>query len=227
MKLTNTRLPILFLCLLLLGSCQRKWKKTTSTTFSFDLNKGQVGPPQFGITSGHILLEQFSFEGERKQGSDVDFQREQHKGYRIDVMTGNVIPGLTFDIPQGTYTHIKTGLRFHNEGSVYDHMIEVWGQYTDASNDVTPVLFLFDQDLNIDLTAKPSEIVLVEDVAKYATIKLDIAGWFGTLTTNQFENATLSSVNGQPTIVISQSLNQVLYESVVNRMGQLESLTFQ
>jgi hypothetical protein len=100
-------------------------------------------------------------------------------------------------------------------------MIEIWGHYNSIN-----VLFVFDQDLDIDLLASPSEIVLVEDVAKFATIKLDIAGWFSTLTTNQLDNAALSSVNGMPTIVISQTQNQPLYESVVNRMGKLESLTF-
>lgn len=209
-----------------MGSCNRKWKKTAPAGFSIQLEKSSAGNNFLSFQSGTIYLDKFGIEGDRKQGDNVLFEDEFESSSQINVSTSVITPALSYDIPQGTYTELRMDIRIReNNGG---NSIILNGMYDNGSV-LTPVLFEFSDKVDIRVFASSSggsEITLMEDEQTTATITFGIISWFGTVTTNMLDNASLTDIGGVMTIVINESENNNIYDVVVNRIGLSETVIF-
>lgn len=226
-------IKLLILLLVLFSiSCKKnkKWKIPTDVKFKMDINRSTGLSGNLIWTSGNIRVANFTFDGKRDQGGDVYFTKEYSSGLNVFFDPNNPVSEWDFDIPQGTYSQIKVSYKTH--GNPGDKHIVVTGTFTNSvNNNVYPVQFEFEAEEYYSVVAKSSsgstKIVLNKDVASTATIKADPVYWFQTVSTNMMNNATLTNVNGNPTIVISDASNGDIYDAVRDRMDDdVTTVTF-
>ena len=213
-------------------SCKKskKWKIPTDVKFKMDINRSTALNGNLVWTSGNIMVANFTFDGKRDRGGDVYFTKDYSSGLNIFFDPNNTVSEWNFDIPQGTYSQIKVSYKTHGNSS--DKHIVVTGTFTNTVNsNVYPVKFEFEAEEFYSVVAKTSsgnqQIVLNKDVASTATIKADPVYWFQTVTTSMMDNATLTTVNGNPTIVINDATNGNIYDAVKDRMDDdVTTVTF-
>lgn len=220
-----TKLSFLLLgFLVLLAGCERKWKKTASTTFGVEIHKVQPSPP-LTITGGIIRLDKFEFEGKRQQGSDVFFSKEEDNLNSIDLATSTFLNQMNYDLPQGTYTEIRCKMRFKSTDASQP-AVRIEGMYVNAANQSIPVVFESFDMVPLEIAQSNTQFVVVEDRSSSPTIHLYANEWFSGITTNQMENADLVVINSIPVLKIDEQNNSDLYELVFSRIGTIESLEF-
>ncbi len=195
-----------------------------------DINHSTALGGALAWTSGNIMIANFTFEGKRVQGGDVYFTKTYSTGLNIFFDPNNTISEWDFEIPQGTYT--KINISYKTYGKSGDKSIVLKGIYKNTTNNIIyPVTFEFEAEEYYTIVAKTSsgsaEIVLSKDVAASALIKADPVYWFQTVSTSMMDNATLTTVNGNPTILISDSNNTNIYDAVRDRMNDdVTTVTF-
>lgn len=231
-KLISAKLLMVALFVILCASCKKdkKWKIPTDVTFKMDINRSAGLSGNLVWTSGNIMIANFIFDGKRDQGGDVYFTRDYPSGLNVFFDPNNPVPAWDFDIPQGTYTQINVSYKTY--GSPGGKHIVVEGSYTNTTNsNIYPVKFEFEAEEFYNVVAKTSsgstQIVLSKDVSSTATIKADPVYWFQTVTTSMMDNATLVTVNGNPTILINDATNEDIYDAVRDRMDDdVTTVTF-
>lgn len=217
---------LLFVAATFTFSCNKKWKKTAPAGFNIYCEKSIPGNTFLSFQSGTIYLDKFGMEGDRKQGDDVTFENEFQSSSEINVSTSVIIPALSYDIPQGTYTELRVDLRIRNSSG--GNSITLNGGY-DNGTIIIPVIFEFMDKIDIRMFATSSgggDITLLEDSPASATISFHIMSWFGTVTSNMLDNATQTDIGGVMTIVINDNENSDIYDAVVNRIGLSETVIF-
>ena len=70
-------------------------------------------------------------------------------------------------------------------------------------------------------------INFITDITSYAKIRVDVFDWFATITKVELIAATLTDIDGIDTIFISENVNETIYNTVLNRIGQVEVLEFE
>jgi len=215
------------------SSCKKKkekekWKLPTDVSFKMDINRSAGSGGNLAFTGGTIILGSFTFDGKRSQADDVYFSNT-YSGLNIAFDPNNPVVALDFDIPQGTYSKITVS--FQTDGKVGDDHIVVTGTYTHSVSGVTsPIRFEFEAEEFYTVISKDasgnSEIILDESVASTATITLDPVYWFQTISTNSLDNATLVSVSGVPTILITDANNEDIFDLVVDRVDDATDVVF-
>lgn len=203
-----------------------KWKKTTTVEFQFEINKSST-ISYLNFTGGHILLKEISFSGQRKQGKDVVFHHPVDYT-KINFASGAANPSIIVDIPQGTYTSAE--LEIENREGVSEPSILILGAFTNSMGSNIPLRFEFNSSESFEVEAEAEdggkEIVLIEDISAKSKIIFDPNYWFGTVTQNMLDNATLSNVSGIQTIVISSSSNEDVYDIIVDRIDDASEAIF-
>lgn len=203
-----------------------KWKKTTTVDFQFEINK--ISNISFlNFQGGHIHLQEISFEGGRKQGKDVAFHHSA-EGIKADFTSGGTYPPIVLDIPQGTYNSIEVEVD-NKEGVTGEPSILINGTYINGMGS-TPFRFEFNSSETFEVEAEADnggkEIVLIEDMPAIAKVVFDPNYWFSTVTQSMLDNATLTNIMGTPTIVISTSSNEDIYDIVVDRIDDATEAVF-
>lgn len=212
-------------------SCGKKWKEPTQVTMVFEIksvNTGNQGSPgALNIYNGSVNFSSIELSGERKQGDDIFLS--QNSNSSIDVNTGAVSPSIHFDIPQGTYDYMRFKITCDKQSG--DNSILLMGTYTKLNNQVVPVRFELASTEYIEILPKENnnsdEVVLVKDVARNLVITVDVENWFSSLTTTLFEDADLTNISGQPTILINTQNNSTIFTNIINRIPNGFSAKFQ
>ena len=89
------------------SSCKKdKWDQPVSVSFLLDINRLPGLSDKLVFTDGKIVLENFTFDGDRVQGDDVYFTNSFLSGLHVN-LNSNQISDLSFDIPQGTFTKLQ------------------------------------------------------------------------------------------------------------------------
>ncbi len=220
---------ILFFCGLV--SCGKKWKETTEVNFIFEINDESNGYIQFD--EGYIILQDLGFSGDREQGKkDVDFEQNYYNQGEVAKVslagTSNNSYPVEFDIPQGTYTSINIQIEtFIQQGDEY--AILLTGTFINDTNNI-PLRFEFNQEISFTIRAETQngngDIVFVEDKPAEATVILDPIYWFGTVSKNMLENASIKNIQGTPTLVINHAYNSNIYDMVVGRITDGNKVIF-
>lgn len=222
---------IIALFVVLAASCNKdkKWKLPTEVKFKMDINRSSCVGGNLTFTGGNIVIQSFSFDGQRDEGDDVYFMNDYPGGLNVNFDPNNPVSAWDFDIPQGTYH--KVTVSFQTYGDLDDDRIVLTGTYYNTSDLVTyPVRLEFEVDEFYSVVAASSSgsntIVLDKDVPASASIKLNPVYWFQLVTPNDMDNATLTPVNSVPTIVISDSENTDIFDLVSDRIDEATQTTF-
>ncbi|XOV67544.1 MAG: hypothetical protein ACFHU9_18170 [Fluviicola sp.] len=215
--------------LLLASSCKKnQLKQPTDVSFKMDINRNQSSDGKLVFTGGTINLESFSVSGTRQEGDPISFSNSFSGGLLVNFSPTGDIPQLNFEIPQGVYTSLEVSFdTYEGPGGV---TIMVNGIYTNNGSVDIPVIFEF---MSSETFAIESEddvnsgvVVLEKDKPVSSLIKLDPIHWFDILTNNQLENATLTNINGTPTILINADTNENLYDLMADRIDESAESVF-
>lgn len=176
-----------------------------------------------------MVLEELDFDGTRKQGqNDISLVKKFETGFNIPFNQNASGTGITFNIPQGTYTEIRISLRvkdFNNAPSIILN-----GYYVNTIGNTLPVYFEYENNEHIEIAAKTSsgntEIVLIEDKPSNAAIILNPHYWFGPVTQNMLETADTTIINSVPNIIITKDDNEDIYDLIINRIRDGNEVIF-
>lgn len=219
---------LLAIPILLGASCKKnQLKQPTDVSIKMDINRNVSNDGKLVFHSGTILLAAFDIEGTRQEGDPIAFSRSFPQGLLINFDPNTGVPEIQYDIPQGVYTVLTISFETFDNG---DNTIVVNGTYTNNNGTDIPVRFEFLSSEYFAITgedgANSGLIVLDKDTPANAHIKLDPIYWFDILTTNQMENADLVNVNGTPTILINESINDNLYDLLADRVDESTEAVF-
>lgn len=215
----------------MLSFCKKKdqWKLPTDVAFKMDINRTVSSNGKLEFTKGVITLASFNFEGKREQGDDVYFSKSFSNGLNIVFDPNTTISELDFDIPQGTYN--KIAISFETSDDYGDESIIVEGTYIHTNGSLYPIKFEFNDSEYFSIIAKSvsgnSQIILNQNVASFAKIKLNPLHWFQVISTSMLDNADLVDINGVSTIVVSEDENENIYNLVVDRIDESSENIFQ
>ncbi|MCF6366214.1 MAG: hypothetical protein L3J35_08435 [Bacteroidales bacterium] len=232
------RKTILFsagLFLLLFFSCDRNniLKVPVDLNFQFVLNDSKNINNSLLIKRGELIIDNFTFDGEREEGSDVFFSKTFPEGLKMISNSSSNIPELSFQIPQGIYSKISVSFETlkiinaddmkNTKDSYPAPCILIEGEYTNAGNEVFLLRFefLLKEYFNIIATGQNenSSIVFNSEFPANAKIIINPDYWFQTITDTMLEEADVSGYKGpMPTILISYDNNEDIYSIVVNRI---------
>ncbi|MDX1651453.1 MAG: hypothetical protein R3277_03100 [Brumimicrobium sp.] len=205
----------------LLLSCKKsKWKEPTDVSFMVDINKSTAVNGNLSFTGGNIILREIEFDGKRIQADDVYFESEYDNGLNIPFSSSTVNGELQFDIPQGTYTTIRIDFRAENSGT---ESMKVVGIFKNSGGIDVPVIVEPKRIEFYDQVSKngqnETEIDLIATQPSIAVIKLNPVYWFATVSMTQMEDAQTVMVNGVESIVISEVVNEDIYDIIDDRFG--------
>lgn len=223
-----TRFFLLFCFVGVIVSCNKKWKKPTDVFFDFQLNSNSNnGIVKFNTAS--INLNKIYFNGERSQGVKSVQLSQSLANQLIHFDTNPSSAGITFNIPQGTYSKMDIDLSIianQNEPA-----LSVYGTYIDTlDNDTSAIVFqLFDQHI-INLIANQSgggsQINLVAGNPATVNIILNPNYWFDLINPNLLDNANIEDIDGVETIFINANENINLYNLILNRITKNNEAIF-
>lgn len=227
MKILNLVIFSLFTVFLVSGCRKSALKEPTDVVFTVDINKEAMLNNNLQFTDGQILIRSLTFDGIRIKGDDVYFEQEFEGGLVTPFSVTNLNPKLKFDIPQGSYSSIR--IDFESEKSDFEK-ISVNGSYNNSSNEVLPVRVEIERIEFYDKIAKNKEgstnIDLVAGTTSKVVIQLNPVFWFSTISINQLDNAFVTDINGVNTILISQDVNEDIYDVIEDKVGSDINITF-
>jgi hypothetical protein len=197
-------------------------KKPTDVSFKMDINRNVSQQGHLVFTEGHILIQDFSVEGDRKEGESISFSKSFPQGLNINFSPTNNISELVFDIPQGDYDELVVA--FSTKYNSGNSNLSARGTYTNTSGVSTPLLYEFKDDDLISIVGEDDDgkasIVLDKDISINTLVQFDPVYWFATVSNSLLDNATLVNLNGTQTILVNSTTNEDIYDVVVDRMEE-------
>ena len=220
---------IVFICCFALISCKKdKWNEPANVSFVVDINRSPGLSDKLVFSSGKIVFENFSFEGDRVQGDDVYFLNSYSSGLNVTFDANNTVGDLDFEIPQGTFTRIQ--ISFSTFGNSNDNHIEMTGTYSIGRDTAFPLKFEYNAKESFSVMAQntsgSNEIVLNKETPAKPRIVFDPIYWFQPVSLNLLNNADVVDINGTSTILINSTTNIEIYNIVVNRVGDGVKIIF-
>lgn len=217
--------------IVVLSSCKKDefYKQPTDIQFVMDLDKNTNYSPHLTFDTGYIVLEDFVVSGDRVEGEDIYFETEYPTGLTIPFNLENQVPELKYDLPQGIYKSLTISFNTLDEFDTPNLVVE--GDYTNLSNVVTPIRFEFKSAEYFSITAKSEsnsdQIILEKDMSQFPPILLNPNYWFDIISISKLDNAGKTTIDGTPTILISSSKNEDIYDLIVDRIDENAETTFE
>ena len=126
------------------------------------------------------------------------------------------------------YNRIK--LKIGIDNSINAPAIVFNGIYNSVRNGDIPIKLEFDLAENLEITAQPNlggaEIVFKTGVPAIAELSMDPISLFQLGNSRQLESATISTVDGQPVIIISKDNNSIIFNNIITRLERSAKITF-
>ncbi len=206
---------------------QDKWKQPSDVRFKVDIKKNESASDKLQFIGGTINISEFSIDGTRVQGEDPYFETSFDDGLLIEFDSVNSVGGLSFDIPQGTYTRLNVKFKAESYG---ENTMVILGTYKNDDDELIPLRFESASSQIYNVTAKTSagnpEIILSEENGSIGTILLDPVYWFGNVSEYSLENADLFEVEGEMTILINEDTNKTIQNKIKNRIDKSTEIIF-
>ena len=195
------------------------------------------GPPfedELEFEAGTFQLASIEFDGQRENNDNHYFSREFSDLVVADLEEGTVSEPVSFEIPQGSYKHIRvtlhtgssdtcSGLKFrgHYEFEFEDGLKK--GNHRVNELDEIPIeLCFFDQSEPIELTLETSsgdqQIVFNSDKWQTMEVTIDLAGIFRYFNPGKLRQAQIHGSGNQRRIIISSQHNHQIYLDLANRV---------
>jgi len=169
------------------------------------------------FTSGSIIFAEVVFDADRvSDGRSISVTHEQVA--TLNFATGEITPPISVDVPAGEYKDVYLGIEIQDVNEVPGIVIE--GTYTTTANVVRPIRFEFNSGEVFE--AEAERVVLNEKTNVVTRISFDPQYWFGTITAQQLDNATVT--NGR--ILISETSNVAIFNIVAQRIDDRTEADF-
>lgn len=209
--------------ILIITGCEKEERASSGLSIQTTMGRGSVTvnsamAASLVFNSGYVVVREVVFDGDRQGSESVSITEE--KISTIDLVTGIASPPFVMDIPAGTYTSVNLGIEIQDESSRPSIVAE--GVYTNAAGVTTPVRFEFNSGEVFEANSV-APVTLTQDTPATAKINFDPHAWFSTITRAQMDNA----VRRNGVIVISESVNQSIFDIVADRLDNATQAIFQ
>jgi len=202
----------------------------------FDEDNGNGGPPfedELEFEAGELLLTSIEFDGERENNDDRYCSRDFSDILVADLSEGQLNQQVSFDIPQGSYNHIRLtlhtgesdslpGLRFRGKWEFEEDDDFPPGNDPPFEGEVPVEIRFFEQTETIPLILKTQggdqQIVFNRDNWETLEISVDLAHLFRFITPGKMRQAAVHGTGNNKKIIISSRHNQELYYNLVERV---------
>jgi hypothetical protein len=208
-------------------SCKKsELKNPTEILFAVGINAEPAINGNLNFTDGQIILRSLTFDGIRIKGDDVYFEKEFEGGLNTSLSNTNTNSQLIFQIPQGSYTSIRIDFESEQSGS---EKISINGSYKKSNGDIYPITVEVERIEFYDKIVKNAQgdtnIDLIAGNSKTAIIQLNPAFWFSNISSNQLDNANLTTIGGVTKILINPETNEDLYDSIEDKINSNIEIT--
>lgn len=224
----------LYSVLILLFACGKDDnKKPTRVTVRFEVQKdeikkgadnggGQGNSPQLSLafTSGKMYFKSIRLIGERENGKDVDFLREEQ--LQVPIEEGVTDEKTYFELPQGSYASLKMELRYGRKGG--GKVLECKGERKiDPHNsplEATPFRLKVQEERIVKLSVlKGPNLELKKGDPQNIQLKVEVGKWFQSVGIGQWQGATVGKgPQNKDRIIINKGKNPTLYEKVLEQI---------
>lgn len=213
-----------------LFSCQeeQEFKIPVEAGFYMDIQRNEVATSRLQFYGGHIIISSFEFEGEREQASEVAFSREYEQGLSIPFTSDQAVEAWNFQIPQGSYTSIS--IEFETFEGIGENNLVIEGSYQNSEGKGYPLVFALGSSESFEIEAESfsdgNQIIVKKEAPVSAYIKLNPVHWFKNIPLSLLDEAEVVLWNGVPTIVLSEELNEEIYDLIEDRLGEAAKVIF-
>ena len=185
-------------------------------------------PGYYTFQEGHIGIQSIQFEGKREIGEDIFVETDPEINFPVKEFK---LPKLIsfFDIPQGIYDYMNWNVNLkrvviddYTDSQSKGLILSGW--YVRNEWDWTRIIIAVDDTEKLSIRAcDPYDnfsIVLTADKEYKAVLYLYLDCVFSSISQQSLEEADISNVNGESTILISSETNENLYENILYRLTQ-------
>ncbi len=239
-------LPLLIF-MILLSSCRKdELTLPTKVFFEFELityeegnnQKNRMppeelpfGPPfnRMSIDRGTLVIESIAFDGRRDEGRDVYFSSDLGKPVIVDLESGKTNQEISFDIPQGVYNRVELFLDLGSEDNV---SLVLEGSIRNRQSVEIPLRFeyRFREWIRImaESGSQADKIVLRKDTPSRVRIVIDAPAVFQFANLGRLQTATIAirDSDGEELLIISDSINTDIFNSMVTRLEKSFKVIF-
>ncbi|HOY48874.1 MAG TPA: hypothetical protein PL185_09905 [Flavobacteriales bacterium] len=214
--------PALFaIILLVLGSCEKKFKETSPLNLKVKMINPDVSD-FVTLKTGQIYLSTFGITGDRKQGDDVLFVNNLPADSYADLKTETVSPAVNYSLPQGTYTNLVVNMGIKPKDSI--GAIVLQGEYVEeeegGEHEIHRFIFRYDPETLYSLnTTLLGEINVVSDQNTSANVILDVKYLFANISEQMWHSSHHIEIDGVETILINETENTTIYNLLISRLN--------
>jgi hypothetical protein len=213
--------PALFAILILvLGSCEKKFKETSPLNLKVKMINPDVSD-KVTLKSGQIYLSTFGISGDRKKGDDVLFMNNLPADSYADLKTETVSPVVNYSLPLGTYTNLVVNMGIKPKDSI--GAIVLQGEYVEeegGEQEIHRFIFNYDPETLYSLnTTLSGEINVVSDQNTSANVILDVKYLFATISEQMWNSSNHIEIDGVETILINETENSNIYDLLISRLN--------
>ncbi len=202
---------LLFVVLILglgFSSCKKyKLKQPAYLNFKWDFYQQDPGAFHAVVTSGYFYLDEFKVSGTRVEGPNVEILQSLPINKTTFTSGGSL--GLSMDIPVGEYNEFEVELNVNDETQP---CLMLFGNYNSGAN-LIPIRIEWESAM--DLAFHPQVAFELKKKKDYiVTIGVDVQKLFSSISVNDWSEATITTENDVPTIVIRENSNNKLFTDI-------------
>lgn len=193
------------------------------------------------VTGGRFLITEVAFDGYRENGENYFFSRQFPDSLAVNFSKSGAERIIAFEMPQGVYSRIEISLAVpsvkekNTPGEQVDRNslkggVEVWGTYVNTKKETVPFLFIYSALDSYQFTAKnggKEEVVVKEKGSYKARLQFNPLQWMELINPRMLQSAKTSLLEGVPTIIISKTQNDHIYNLLANRIEKSANLTIE
>lgn len=228
-----------------LGACAKdESTRPAPVSLQMELSSGNVdigarttAKNTIRVESAQYRISEMAFEGYRESGRDYFFTKDFGDGLSVEVKAGASANVFSFDMPQGVYERIGISLQLHRSNGKSDAMaynedaaIIMRGFYLNNKEEEIPLIFVYDFDETLSHTARhaagSTDVAVRQDHGNVASIVVDLSYWLQLINGRMLQGARLTTIDGQPTIIISEDQNENIFNLLTTRIKDATKLTF-
>ena len=198
----------------------------TDLLLKFSLEQDQSPPNFVDIESSSATLKSFEFDGIREGKRDYYFKSDFDPPVRANLITGELKPEKKFNVPQGVYERIRVAVEMAEDTSAGIPGIVFSGSAQFPGRGRMPFEIKLSPDFNFEGNAKrassheTSGLGLSAQKISTLEIVINTKDMFKGVPGHMIEEAERPVVNGKPTLVIGEDINNEIYGIVSFRLQQ-------
>jgi hypothetical protein len=204
-----------------LTACQKaELKKPVEVNFSLKMEQDNSGQG-LKMSWGELCLTKFDVIGDRAVGDDISFIRSFENGLISDLNGSGEVAELDYDLPQGEYKSVEIWAECQSLNVA--HSLILTGKYVDGPSTFN-VRFETTESIDFSILGcnedQVGSILFDKSMAKKVTVGFDVDYWFEEIDEDMWEDADRIVEGNQVVILINESSNLEIYQSVITRIPE-------